>query len=362
MAYCGDFIRNERGNPIPLGLGLKREKKKERGLQPMKECDIIVAGEADKASADCGSDGVGASTLAANQVGRKSESAKIVRHEAEMPSAASQEYSPIAHDPLKFVGESHGLQPREYVKQDRISEEEVKSLLSQIQSGMRKNSLPESMINGTTIRIIHPEYWEISLLVPYKVDPIIKVSVVHRTIDNILFDECHVNPDGCDYFGKQSSKGAYEWYFRHPNIPEAINDRIEAEIEEELGHEIGLGIPIPSGTISKTDTAFLTLKDDFFRAIESGQKTTEYRNFNQYYCDKFFATGIKKKFIKLNRGYLAGDANRMIFELAGIVLVSEDGREIAAVDSNGKHITSFKQLPKGFIPISYGIKLGKRIA
>ena len=82
----------------------------------MKECDIIVAVGADKALADRISDGVGASTLVANQVGRKSESAKIVRHEADMPSAASREYSPIAHDPLKSVGKSHGLQLWEYVK------------------------------------------------------------------------------------------------------------------------------------------------------------------------------------------------------------------------------------------------------
>ena len=39
-----------------------------------------------------------------------------------MPSAALREYSPIAHDPLKSVGESHGFQPREYVKEHNRNE------------------------------------------------------------------------------------------------------------------------------------------------------------------------------------------------------------------------------------------------
>lgn len=95
---------------------MRAGKKKEKGLRAMKEFDIIIDVGADKALADCISDGVGASTLVANRVGQKSESAKNVRHEAEMPSAASREYSPIAHDPLKSVGESHGLQLWEYVK------------------------------------------------------------------------------------------------------------------------------------------------------------------------------------------------------------------------------------------------------
>ena len=244
-----------------------------------------------------------------------------------------------------------------------ISNEEVESLLAKIKSEMSTLAFPADIVEGTRIVVIHPEYWEISLLVPYKTRfATVKASTVRKSIETILFDRCNANPDGCDYFGKQVAKQAYEWYFRHPNIPQDVNDLIEAEIEAELGKETGLGLPSPGGSISKSDTAFMTIKDEFFREIESGHKTTEYRNLNQYYCDKFFSPGIKKRFIKLNRGYLSGDENRMVFEIAGINLVSEDGREIPAVDESGRPICSYSQLPKNFAPAAYGIKLGKRIA
>lgn len=245
----------------------------------------------------------------------------------------------------------------------QISQEEVDSLLAKIKSEMSTLAFPADIVEGTRIVVIHPEYWEISLLVPCKTRfAPVKAHTVRKFIETILFDKCKANPGGCDYFGKQVAKQAYEWYFRHPNIPQDVNDLIEAEIEEELGNEIGLGLPVPNRTKSKSDTAFMTIKDEFFREIESGRKTTEYRNLNQYYCDKFFSPGIKKRFIKLNRGYLSGDENRMVFEIAGINLVSEDGMEIPAVDENGSLICSYSQLPKNFAPVAYGIKLGKRIA
>lgn len=249
------------------------------------------------------------------------------------------------------------------MEQKAISLEEVDSLLAKVKSEMSIFNLPADMIEGTRIVVIHPEYWEISLLVPYKSKlQQVKAAVVRKAIDKILFEKCGANPDGCDYFGKQAPKQAYEWYLRHPNIPQEVNELIEAEIEADLGSEIGLGLPSPSGSKSKSDTAFMTVKEQFFNEIESGKKTTEYRNLNQYYCDKFFSPGVKKKFLKLNRGYLTGEKNRMVFEIAGINLVSEDGREIPAVDENGKLICSFSQLPKKFAPAAYGIKLGKRIA
>lgn len=244
-----------------------------------------------------------------------------------------------------------------------ISKEDVDSLLVKIKEGMTECGLPSDMIEGTRIVIIHPEYWEISLLVQCDSNiQKVKSSYVRKAIDSILFDKCGANPNGCDYFGKQVHKRSYEWYFRHPNIPQEVDDLIEAEIEEELGKEEGLGLPIPRRSKSNSDTAFMTIKDEFFREIESGRKTTEYRNINQYYCDKFFSSGIKKKYLKLNRGYMSGDENRMVFEISGINLVSKDGREIPAVDENGRPICSYSQLPKKFAPVAYGIKLGKRVA
>ena len=246
----------------------------------------------------------------------------------------------------------------------RISVSEVDMLISKIKSEMSMSGLPADMIEGTRIVIVHPEYWEISLLVPYRsAFAPVKAATVRKTIENILFNRCGANPDGCDYFGKQASKKAFEWYFRHPSIPQDINDLIEAEIEKELGNEIGMGLPCPSGSKSNTDTAFITVKDTYFRMIENGTKKTEYRNLNQYYCDKFFSPGIKKRFLKINRGYETGEENQMVFEIAGIYLVNESGdREVNAVDDKGKPICSYAQLPRNFAPVAYAIRLGKRVS
>lgn len=244
-----------------------------------------------------------------------------------------------------------------------ISSLEVDELLSKIKSEMALSNLPKDMIDGTRIVVIHPEYWEISLLVPYPTKgETVKSSIVRKTVEGILFKKCNANPQGCDYFGKRPQKKAYEWYLRHPKIPQEINDLIEAEIEEDLGKEIGLGLPSPSGKKSNSDTAFITVKDVYFKEIERGVKTEEYRNLNQYYCDKFFSPGVKKKFLRINRGYLTGAENQMTFEIAGINIVNEQGNvEVPAVDNTGKLITSFTQLPKRFAPAAYGIKLGRRI-
>lgn len=256
-----------------------------------------------------------------------------------------------------------GIQWSCTMQKSNISQEEVDTLLARIKSELSSVGIPHDIVDGTTITIIHPDYWEISLFVPCKSSVCnIKASSLRKAVNNILLNSCGVNPDGCDYLGNRNNKSAYEWYFRHPNIPQEINDLIEAEIEAEIGEEAGLGLPIPSGSVSKSDIAFITMKDDFYREIESGRKTTEYRNINQYYCDKFFSPGVAKKFIKLNRGYNSGSGNQMVFEIAGIVLVSEDGREVSAIGDDGMLICSFSKLPSNFAPVAYGIKLGKRVS
>ena len=240
-----------------------------------------------------------------------------------------------------------------------IPHAEVDTLLSKVKEFMSSFGFRQETIDGTRIIVIHPENWEVSLLVPYNNT---KAGETRKKIEGILFDKCGVECNCCDYFGKQKSKEAYEWYFRHPCTPQDVYDRLEMEIEQELGAEIGMGLPSPSGIKSISDTAFITIREEYFDAIARGDKKEEYRNLNQYYCDKFFSPGVPKRYLKINRGYKAGKDNQMIFEIKAINIVSEDGREIPAYNLHNRLITSFADLPDFFAPAAYGIVLGDRKA
>lgn len=240
-----------------------------------------------------------------------------------------------------------------------IPEVEVHQLLAQIKAAMRERGFRDDVVDGTRIIVIHPNDWEVSLLVPYHNT---RAAQIRKPIEDILYRLCGVEDRCCDYFGKQKPKEAYEWYFRHPNTPQDIYDRLDQQIEAELGEEIGMGLPKPSIMKTRDTPAFVTVRKDVFEQIRSGVKKIEYRNLNQYYCDKFFPNGKQKKQIKFNCGYKAGSDNQMVYEIESIVLVSERGDEIPAYNKDGKLIVSYDDIPPMFAPVAYGIKLGKRIA
>lgn len=239
-----------------------------------------------------------------------------------------------------------------------ITENEVRSLLEKIQAAMVPANMPGCVITATRLEIVHPVNWEVSLFVKSMG---FKDSYIRKKVEEVLFSACGVEEQCCDYLGKQGHKGVMEWYFRHPDVPQETYDRLEAEIEMELGQEIGMGLPCPNGVKSTSENVFMTIKDEFFQAIARGEKTIEYRNLNQYYCDKLFPKGVQKKYIRFNRGYQAGAANQMVYEIEEILLVSDKGVMIPAT-VNGKPITSYTQLPPRFAPAMYGIKLGRRVS
>lgn len=241
---------------------------------------------------------------------------------------------------------------------EKIPQSEINSLLEKIKTAMLDKGIQKDIIKKTTLIVIHPDDWEVSLLVPSEG---VKISQIRKFIESILFKTCKVEERCCDYLGKSSDYKAFEWYFRHPNTPQDIYERLEQELEEELGSEIGMGLPVPAGFKSKSDTVFVTLKDVFYDAIDKGKKNVEYRLLNQYYCDKFFSPGIKKRFIKFNRGYQSGNENQMVFEIAQIMLVNEYGDAIPAHDEKGALIISYAQLPPNFAPCAYAIRLGRRV-
>jgi hypothetical protein len=228
----------------------------------------------------------------------------------------------------------------------------VKGILSEAE-------MPLDAVRRCRIEIIHPQNWEVALYVPYVKGH--SVRAIKEFVEIGLFQVIQVESECCDYLGRNVDKNYLVWYFRHPKVPQSTYARLEAEIEMELGNEVALEFPKPSGTKSKSEYIFMTLKEEFYAAIENGDKDIEYRNFNQYYCDKFFSPGVKKKYIRFNRGYKSGKENQMVFAIDYIMLLDNQGHSYPAI-ANGKLITSLNQLPPGFVPTMYGIRLRGRVS
>ena len=237
-----------------------------------------------------------------------------------------------------------------------IPQTHIDNLLEQVKKELQKKGLPTDVVDSIYSETINPECWEIN--VPYSK---IKAAQIRKPMEDVLYKQCGVDERYCDYYGKQGDTKSFVWFLRHPQTPQEICDKIDAEIEEHLGEEISFGLPIPGNVKSNTDTAFITIRDIFFKQIKEGVKTCEYRNINQYYCDKFFSPGVQKKYIKINNGYLTGEENQMLFEIQDIVFMDEHGNEHPARDNKGNPIYDFNHIAKGFVPACYCIKLGNRI-
>ena len=232
----------------------------------------------------------------------------------------------------------------------------IKSVVTGI---MAEAGLPIASLKKCRVEIIHPHNWEVALYVPCVGG--LSVRNLKRIVEEGLFKILLVEEECCDYLGRKVEKDYLVWYFRHPQVPQSTYARLEAEIEMALGNDVAFEFPKPSGIKSKSEYVFMTLKEEFYEAIEKGQKDIEERNFNQYYCDKFFSPGVKKKYIRFNRGYKSGKENQMVIAIDYIMLRDNQGHSYPAI-SNGKLITSLNQLPPGFVPTKYGIKLRGRVS
>lgn len=96
---------------------------------------------------------------------------------------------------------------------------------------------------------------------------------------------------------------------------------------------------------SKTPDGYLVLKAEFYDAIESGEKTIEYRDFTEYNLKR--TIGLKS--VRFNRGYVK-NAPQMKWEVKKIVLLDDDENECDPFN-----------VPDDFCPTAIAIHLGKRI-
>ena len=177
----------------------------------------------------------------------------------------------------------------------------------------------------------------------------------------ILVDEIGVDRERVSFLGKNTSKESYEWYFSHPDTPFevlAFADRIADEVKEE----VDLSIPIPNSS-KVVETAHLVLKGEYYRQIEAGSKTKECRELNQYYCNKFFGGGKRVGKVRFQLGYSTREGSKppqMEFQVKDILLVNGiDGSEFPAMVEG--RMTTYRDLPRGFVPAAYLLLLGKRI-
>jgi len=216
------------------------------------------------------------------------------------------------------------------------------------------------------IETVNPEDWSVSLFIG-------KGDVGERKLQSIVrrfFEDTGVDEDRWIYFGDLNRKDEYEWYFTHPDVPKDVIERMDADEidEEQIEAEITTSpiektsLPKPSGS-AKGDSCFLVLQGTFYREIEHGFKTVEYREIKPYYCDKFFGREQPLKKVKFQLGYSGKDGKtpeQMEFEVKEVTLVDDGLQSIPALLKSGKPIEE-KDLPKGFHPTMYGIVLGKRL-
>lgn len=190
-----------------------------------------------------------------------------------------------------------------------------------------------------------------------------------------FLEEIGVDENRCVFFGLNPDTKNYEWYFTHPETPSDIlagiddeSDRRELEEDEQDETseclEANPQIPIPKRQKTGGDTCFLVLQRIYFEDIESGEKTVEFRELNQYYADKLLGKENPLRFVKFQLGY-GGPGHQtprqMVFEIESIVLVDDFMDEFPAYRNDGIPTTN-EDVPSDFCPTMYGIKLGARIS
>ena len=192
-------------------------------------------------------------------------------------------------------------------------------------------------------------------------------AVFYDRVDQLIHDWVykHENGDPPMFLPLNKDKKVWTWKFYHPECPDqflALTDKIESgEVEnvdlhavaEDMDDEMKFITPIPK---EGGNCAFLVLKKRYYDLIQSGQKRAEYRDYNEYYVNKFLSH--KVKYLKLNLGYKSNVS--MTFEITELDYVDGDFEtEISCYNGNGELKTEAEL--EGFVPRYFKISLGKRV-
>lgn len=169
--------------------------------------------------------------------------------------------------------------------------------------------------------------------------------------------------EGSDYcYVTDSENGDYMLAFNHPvamsfkdgdeEYQYTIKYDSEQQEKEALAWEaetLALVDGIKKGRLKvKSPDGYLVLAGEFYDAIESGEKTIEYRDFTKYNINR--TIGLKT--VRFNRGYgsKGKPPKQMKWEVKKVVLLDGDDNECDPFN-----------VPKDFLPTTIAIHLGKRM-
>lgn len=259
----------------------------------------------------------------------------------------------------------------------KMTERHCENVLAKLRSFLGRNHLP-CPASGCRVSIVDDKDWSVMLSIPLENTECrdCNENAVNGLVGRFL-DEIGVDEERWVFFGADEESRCLEWYFTHPDTPREVIERMDADdlmkeseetesrrrLEEmKASGDVRPEIPIPNRQKARGDSCFLVLRKCHFDEIGSGDKRIEFREMNQYYADKLLGKEKPLKFVRFQLGYGGPrheNPSQMMFGIDSIVLVDDYMDEFPAY-TDGRP-TAADELPKGFNPTMYGIKLGQRV-
>ena len=158
----------------------------------------------------------------------------------------------------------------------------------------------------------------------------------------------------------EDENGTFEVEYVRPgsSIEELL--AMQGELEALVAGE-GSRLILPEQTPG-SDQAYAPLKYEYYDAIESGEKTVEYREYTEGWAKKLLSRPMKT--IKFSRGYgqPGKPPRQMVYAIEKIGIVdAPSGTEIPARHPDGELVWD-GDVDGDFTPTHFAIHLGKRIS
>lgn len=242
-----------------------------------------------------------------------------------------------------------------------LTDEEVVSSRTKVESVLAQNEI---------------EQWEGDMFNPYSFEIKVPVSIgeekavetfndLFHTMGVLPINErlqmgeegdycaCCIDENGESYsamFNHQQAMRFKEGDEEYQFTLKAIHERLAAEEAAEEAEMLGLVDGIKAGQLKvKSPDGYLVLAGEFYDAIETGEKTIEYRDFTKYNLKR--TIGLTT--VRFNRGY--GSKGKSPKQMKWEV------KKVALVDYGGNECDPFN-VPEDFWPTAVAIHLGKRLA